>query len=318
MLDPRIKMRHLDSFIEVAKFGKFSIAADKLAVSQPAISKTIKELEDYLGVTLFIRNSKGITLTSYGDMFLRHVELGLGSIKFAVNGVKQGKSDALPQIAIGVLPTVAALLMPKAIQYFSESGLANNIHLYDGPNTLLIDQLRHSDIDLMVGRLADPSAMQDLSFIHLYSEHVCFIVRPDHPLLSQKTPPEVKDIVHYQVLIPLPKSISRPVVDKLLISHGISELPNHIETSLARFGRQYVQQSDAVWITSRGIAIDDINQGILVALPIATEDTRGPVGLTCRPGASQNVALDAMINAIRRAANELDTKFNQGKPVFPP
>jgi len=201
--------------------------------------------------------------------------------------------------------------MPRAIRYFTEMGLENNIHLYDGPNTLLIDQLRQGDIDLMVGRLAKPSDMQDLSFIHLYSERVCFIVRPNHPLLLQENPPEVKDIINYQVLIPLPRSISRPVVDQLLISNGISALPNHIETSLARFGRQYVQQSDAVWVTSRGIAIDDINHGILVALPIATEDTRGPVGLTYRPDAIQTPALQTMIKAIRRTASELDESFNQ-------
>ncbi len=237
--------------------------------------------------------------------------MGLGSIKFAVDGIQQGTSSVAPQISIGVLPTVAALLMPKAIQYFTAAGLDNNIHLYDGPNTLLIDLLRSGDVDLMVGRLAEPSVMQDLSFIHLYSERVCFVVHPAHPLLQLGRLPEVKDIIDFQVVIPLPKSISRPVVDRLLISHGISELPNHIETGLARFGRQYVQQSDAVWITSKGIAVDDINRGILVELPIETDDTRGPVGLTYRPGASQNMALDAMINAIRQAANELDEKFQQ-------
>lgn len=65
-IDTRIKFRHLVCFLEVARQGTLARAADKLAVSQPAISKTLRELEDLLGASLFVRGHGGVTLSEAG------------------------------------------------------------------------------------------------------------------------------------------------------------------------------------------------------------------------------------------------------------
>ncbi|MEC9197039.1 MAG: LysR family transcriptional regulator, partial [Pseudomonadota bacterium] len=72
MIDPQIRMRHIRCFLETARLGSLSAAADALHVSQPAASKTIKELEDILGVALFDRSGRRLTLTRAGSLFQRH------------------------------------------------------------------------------------------------------------------------------------------------------------------------------------------------------------------------------------------------------
>ena len=70
-LDTRIKYRHLLCFLEIARQGSLARAADMLAISQPAISKTLKELEDLLEARLFARSRQGVELTPAGTRFMR-------------------------------------------------------------------------------------------------------------------------------------------------------------------------------------------------------------------------------------------------------
>jgi LysR family transcriptional regulator, pca operon transcriptional activator len=72
MVDQRIKFRHLQTFVEVARQKSVIRAAEILHVSQPAVTKTIRELEDILGVSLFDREGRGIRISRYGEVFLRH------------------------------------------------------------------------------------------------------------------------------------------------------------------------------------------------------------------------------------------------------
>ena len=71
-IDTRIKFRHLVCFLEVARQGSLAWASDKLAISQPALSKTLKELETLLAATLFVRSKSGAALAEAGVAFLRY------------------------------------------------------------------------------------------------------------------------------------------------------------------------------------------------------------------------------------------------------
>lgn len=71
MVDQRIKFRHLQTFVEVARQKSVIRASEILHVSQPAVTKTIRELEDILGVSLFDREGRGIRISRYGEVFLR-------------------------------------------------------------------------------------------------------------------------------------------------------------------------------------------------------------------------------------------------------
>jgi LysR family pca operon transcriptional activator len=153
----------------------------------------------------------------------------------------------------------------------------------------------------VVGRLADPERMSGLSFEHLYSERVAFIVRPDHPL-RKAAPFKLSEIAHYPVLVPSEGSIIRPMVERLLIANGIAALPDTIETVSMAFGRQYTRMTDAVWIISRGVVVQDIADEILAELPVATETTTGSVGLTTRSDAAPSVPALLLMQAIREVA----------------
>lgn len=300
-IDPRIKFRHLQAFVEVARQKSVNKAAELLHVSQPAMTKTIRELEDMLGVALFERDGRGIRMTRYGEVFQRHAGATMTALRQAVDSVSQEAARAGAPVRVGALPTVSARIMPQAMTRFLAEGTATPVKIVTGENAVLLEQLRVGDLDLVVGRLAAPDKMTGLSFEHLYSERVLFVVRADHLLLAPGT--NLFDrLQDFPLLMPTRNSVIRPVVEQFLIAHGVSVPATQIETVSDSFGRAYLRMSDAVWIISEGVVAGDIADGVLAALPLDTDDTRGPVGLTMRTDTLPSLALTLLTNAIRDAA----------------
>lgn len=303
MIGSRVKYRHLHTFVEVARQKSVVKAADSLNISQPAVTKTIRELEETLGVALFERDGRGIRITRPGEVFLRHAAASLTALRQGIDSVSQELLDNVPPVRIGALPTVSTRIMPRAMGLFLQEQTRSRIKIVTGENSVLLEQLRVGDLDLVVGRLAAPEKMAGFSFEHLYSEQVLFIVRAGHPLLAGGS--VFGGLADYPVLMPTRGSVIRPFVEQFLIANGVAGLPTQVETVSDAFGRAFVRESDAIWIISSGVVAGDIADGMLAALPIDTSETRGPVGLTLRTDAPPSLPLSILMQTIRQAASEV-------------
>ncbi|WP_105371310.1 pca operon transcription factor PcaQ [Neorhizobium huautlense] len=304
MINSRVKFRHLHTFVEVARQKSVVRAAEILHVSQPAVTKTIRELEDALGVSVFEREGRGIRITRYGEVFLRHAGAALTALRQGIDSVSQELFDSAPPVRIGALPTVSTRIMPRAMGLFLAEKTGSRVKIVTGDNAVLMEQLRVGDLDLVVGRLASPEKMAGLSFEHLYSEQVVFAVRCGHPLLESKQS-VFEGLSDYPVLMPSRGSIIRPSVEQFLIANGVATLPTQVETVSDAFGRAFVKSSDAIWIISAGVVAAEIADGNLAALPIDTTETRGPVGLTMRVDAETSTPLAILMQTIRQSAAEI-------------
>ncbi|MBL1375868.1 pca operon transcription factor PcaQ [Zobellella iuensis] len=302
MLENRIKFRHLQCFIEVARQNSVSRAADVLALTQPAVSKKLKELEEMLEVQLLDRSKKGVALTQFGEVFLKYAGASMSALREGTDSLVQAQMKGKVRINVGVLPTVAASVLPAAVLRFRQAGMEATLNLVDGPNTLLLGQLRVGELDLVVGRLAEPELMTGLSFQHLYSERVTLVVRPGHPLLTRTPLNNIQDIRQFNVLFPTKESIITQAAERFLISQGVGLPPDRIETISVPFGKEYIRQTDAIWMISRGVVAREIADGELVELPFDTKETLGPVGLTTRADTIPSPAVQMLMNAVRDAA----------------
>lgn len=303
MIDRRIKFRHIQCFVEIAQEHSLKLAADKLNLTQPAISKTLKELEEIIGATLMTRSRAGISLTPQGKMFLHFAQISLASLQQGLDGVEQAGEQARATLKVGALPSVSASFLPAAVREFTALAPSVMLKILDGPHGYLIERLRLGEIDLVIGRLGRPVTMEGISFTQLYSERVDFVVRAGHPLLDA---PDIKKIVDWPVLYPTEGSAIRPLVERYLIANGVGDIPNRIETVSGAFGRIYTRQSDAVWIISSGVVRNETVGGNLVRLPFDSDITKGPIGLMTRPDTRPSPEEQVFRLAVQTAIEKLE------------
>ncbi|QQR41086.1 pca operon transcription factor PcaQ [Devosia rhizoryzae] len=299
MIDPRIRLRHIACFLEVARLRSMAGAAAALSISQPAATKTVQELELLLGNQLFDRSRRRLALTPFGETFFRYASTSLAALRQGIDAARGAKETAI--VRVGALPTVSARILPEAVRDFTAEATGATTRIITGPNGYLLSLLRTGDVDIVLGRMAEPEAMLGLSFEHLYSERIVLAVRPGHPILA-RTGFNLPMIEAYQLLVPTPDSVIYPVVQRIFFASGVSDLRDEIETVSNAFGHAYIRQTDAIWIISEGVVSNEVAAGRLVLLPVDTSQTLGPVGLTTRTDTTPSLATTTFMQAVRQVA----------------
>lgn len=302
IIDNRIKFRHLQCFIEVVRQGGVVRAADALSLTQPAVSKKLRELEEMLGVELLNRHRKGVELTRFGELFLRYALNSTDALREGISRVSAASHVENSPVVLGVLPTIAASLMPEALLRFKHLMPSVDVTLLTSTNRTLLDTLRMAELDLVVGRLGSQAQMQGLVFEQLYQERIAIVVRPGHPVLGL-SPFSLPMLSDFPLLMPPPDSVIRSLVDQFMTLSGIRPNRNRIETISHEFGKSYVRQTDTIWFISHGAVAEDIREGRLAEVPYEDDTTHGPVGLIRQvdyyPSEAQKV-LEAQIRQLSR------------------
>ncbi|MDP5305978.1 pca operon transcription factor PcaQ [Paracoccus spongiarum] len=302
-MDRRIKIRHLQALTEIIRQGSLKRAAERLYLTQPAISRTLAELEEIVGAELLNRGRGGVTLTAQGEFFHRYAQASLSALEQGLAGIDEaGRAGAL-QLRLGALPSVAARLMPEVATEIAAEAPQLRLVIVDGPHGYLTGQLRGGALDMVIGRLGAPDTMRGLRFTQLYLEQVAVVVRPGHPILAD---PDLRRIGDWPVIYPSPGSAIRPFVERLLIAEGIAPPQQRIETVSGAFGRALVPDSDAVWFISAGVVAREVAAGRLVRLPVATGLTEGPVGMMTRADSTDGPAQQLFMQAVGRVLDRLE------------
>lgn len=299
-IDTRIKFRHLVCFLEIARQRSFARTADALAISQPAVSKTLKELEDILQASLFERNQNGVQLTPAGLTFMRYAGPCVQALRDGVNTVRT--STAQPHtVRIGVLSTVETLLIPQVVLRLHQRHPGLVISVANGPGAYLLGQLRTGELDLVVGRMTDSPDIQGLTFEHLYSESMTLAVRPSHPLLS--APNIGTELGNYPLIVPLANTTIRQHADSLFVQCGISMPSQRLETLSVALSRHYVLASDAVWVAPMDAVRVDFHNGELAELLLPCQEPGGSVGICRNTSLTPTTAMEWFCEVLREVAH---------------
>jgi len=314
LADSRVKFRHLQCFLAVAQFGSVQKAAESLSVTQPAVSKTIAELEAVLGVKLFERGRHGAVPTHEGQLFMPHASACVSALRQGVELLARDDGAATATVDIGVLPTVATALVPPVLRAFSAQWPRAIVRLTTASNAELLERLKAGEISFAVGRLADPERMVGLSFEQLYSEPLVVVVRAGHPLHDGAGLPA--RLADFPLVLPPFGTLIRQAADGLLAAWGAAPMSSFVEMLSVSVGRALALENDAVWFVPSGVVEYDLRHGALVRLPLPSAGSEEPVGLILRTDTQPSVAGRALIDAVRRAARERGGRAaDEGAPV---
>ncbi|MFY0991725.1 pca operon transcription factor PcaQ [Halomonas sp. C05BenzN] len=301
MLNARIKLRHLQAFLEVARQRSFARAADRLAITQPGMSKTIRELEEILGTALFERSARGVALTQAGLTLLRHAGPAIRALEEGVSALGETR-DAIRWLRVGALSTVESRLLPEAIQRWQQAEAGETgVNVVTGASAFLLSRLRRGELDLVVGRMTEAREIRDLTFEHLYYERLVLVVRAGHPLAGVE-PLEARRLEDYPWVLPPPRTTLRQQVDSFCVRHSL-HLPGHqLETLSLPLSHRYTRSCDAVWVAPEEAVREALVDGRLCELALPLERQGGSVGLCTNTSLEPSLALEGFCETLREVA----------------
>ena len=299
LFSQRIRLRHLHTFVAVAQQGTLGRAAETLNLSQPALSKTLNELEQLTGTRLFERGRLGAQLTLVGEQFLTHAVKVLDALNSAGQALnrKEGLNNDI--VRIGALPTAALGILPTVIGQFHKQQKDITLQVATMNNTMLLAGLKSGEIDIGIGRMSDPDLMSGLNYELLFLESLKLVVRPGHPLLQETV--TLSRVMEWPAVVSPKGTVPRQNAETLLQSQGCKMPAGCIETLSASLSRQLTVDFDYVWFVPSGAVKDDLRRGVLSALPIATQGAGEPIGILTRVDATLTPGTQTLLSAIRKS-----------------
>ncbi|PWD05367.1 LysR family transcriptional regulator [Salmonella enterica subsp. enterica serovar Anatum] len=299
LFSQRIRLRHLHTFVAVAQQGTLGRAAETLNLSQPALSKTLNELEQLTGTRLFERGRLGAQLTVPGEQFLTHAVKVLDALNTAGQALNRKEDASADVVRVGALPPAALGILPAAIGRFHQQQKSTSLQVATMNNTMLLAGLKSGEIDLGIGRMSDPELMGGLNYELLFLESLKLVVRPGHPLLQETI--TVSRVMEWPVVVSPKGTVPRQNAEALLQSQGCKMPAGCIETLSASLSRQLTVDYDYVWFVPSGAVKEDLRQATLVSLPVPTQSAGEPIGILTRVDIPLSTGAQMLIAAIRKS-----------------
>ncbi|EEJ2567544.1 LysR family transcriptional regulator [Salmonella enterica subsp. enterica serovar Hartford] len=299
LFSQRIRLRHLHTFVAVAQQGTLGRAAETLNLSQPALSKTLNELEQLTGTRLFERGRLGAQLTVSGEQFLTHAVKVLDALNTAGQALNHKEDASADVVRVGALPTAALGILPAAIGRFHQQQKSTSLQVATMNNTMLLAGLKSGEIDLGIGRMSDPELMGGLNYELLFLESLKLVVRPGHPLLQETI--TLSRVMEWPVVVSPKGTVPRQNAEALLQSQGCKMPAGCIETLSASLSRQLTVDYDYVWFVPSGAVKEDLRQATLVSLPVPTQSAGEPIGILTRVDIPLSTGAQMLIAAIRKS-----------------
>lgn len=298
----RLRLRHLELLVSLARTQNISHTAQALNMTQPALSKWLKELEDDLGLALFERHARGLKPTAQGRILVEHarrIEAQLDLARDDMAVLREGGSGV---VSIGTSGASAADTVPLAVLRLLARDPQAQVRLAESTMDRLLDQLAHGELDIVVGRSMPEGSHPEVRVEPLYLEPVQLVARPRHPLFGRKSV-QWPDLLAYRwVLWPRGTPI-RSALEAALAQAGQPLPPNHIESNSVTLNLTLLSHSDMIGAASHRAALRYAQMNAMRVLPIRLS-AFGSVAMYWRREGADRPAVAQALECLRAVVGE--------------
>ena len=256
----------LNTLLKVYEMGSYTRAAEKLSLTQPAVSKHIRQLERELGVSIFDRTGPKLRLTPEGKLIVRYAERVIA----LSDGLRRALADrnrAVDRLRVGVTHTSESSIVAEVLARYTEENVNTRITLRTDALASLHEMLKSYQIDIAIveGDVSDPA----IRTIRLDTDNLAVAVSNEHPLASRPSV-TIDELRRERLILRLPSSGTRTLFDANLESRGMSPDDFNVILEVDNIAtiKDLVRRNYGVSVLARSACMDELRKGKIRMLPI--------------------------------------------------
>lgn len=279
-IERRVTLGQLRALIAVDEAGSFALAAMRTGLSQPALHRAARDLEQQLGVPLLMRQGRTVQPTPAAGRFLRFARLARAELQAGLDEIAALRSTGAGRIVVGTMPLARAVLLPQALARFARTYPAASVEVVEAPYLELLARLREGEMDLLVGAMRDPVPVGDVVQEPLYTDDPVIVARAGHPLAG--TDPPFAALEGYPWVIAAAGTPTRQRWEQMFADHGLTPPRLRVECGSVLVIRGLMLEDDWLTLMARDQFLFERRAGLLVEIPGAGIALRRRIGLTMR------------------------------------
>lgn len=256
----------LNTLLKVYEMGSYTRAAEKLSLTQPAVSKHIRQLERELGVSIFDRTGPKLRLTPEGKLIVRYAERVI-ALSDGLRRALADRSRAVDRLRVGVTHTSESSIVAEVLARYTEENVNTRITLRTDALASLYEMLKSYQIDIAIveGDVSDPA----IRTIRLDTDDLAVAVSNEHPLASRPSV-TIDELRRERLILRLPSSGTRTLFDANLESRGMSPDDFNVILEVDNIAtiKDLVRRNYGVSVLARSACMDELRKGKIRMLPI--------------------------------------------------
>jgi LysR family pca operon transcriptional activator len=288
----------------VAEHESVLRAARALGMSQPAVTKTLHEIEDLVGVAIFDRMPRGVLLNEYGRAFLTRARRILAEVERVGDDLAHVADGRAGTIVVGALPSAASGLMPASLARFRKAHPGLVARVVHGRMDQLLPRLEAGSLDMVVGRLYEPRVPDDFRRQVLYDEPISILCRAGHPVLERANP-TLDAIAGYDFVLPSLEQRIGQDVERAVAALKLEPASPPLRSTSLSFIRELLLGSDTLTILSRMMMAGDLLRRAVRIVPLSVPTPSRPAGLITLRQRKPSPGIDALVAILRTYIGEL-------------
>jgi DNA-binding transcriptional LysR family regulator len=303
MLHNWLRYRHLALIDSLARTGNMHSSAQQLGLSQPAVSKMLRDIENQFGFTLFERLNRELPATELGAEVVAYAQRALNdcqTFSYRLESLRQGGHGYL---RVGAIFAATAHALPEALLRLKGRRPLLTIELLEDTSDHLLKLLEHKQLDMVVGRFTDHPQRQRFDFMALAEEPFLLIARPEHPLCARHrvSPMQLTEWpwVLYPLNTPLRQSLEQSFSDA-----GVTAPANSIETTSVQTTLKLLGNSNTLALLPEAVVRQNLLDGSLKQLQTNLAPPPLAYGVLLRKEEPISSAARDLIEALRAAILE--------------
>ncbi|VCU71967.1 Hydrogen peroxide-inducible genes activator [Pigmentiphaga humi] len=322
-----MNLRTLKRFLAIAELGSINKAAAHLNVSQPSLTKDLQDLEEALGVELFTRNARGVSLTSFGETIYTRAKLVDAEFRKLESEARALRDVSMGEVNVGVVPGLLQnQILPKATLNLTQRARRLTVNYRFGHRSSMLGPLLRGDLDFVIVGIEDDEYADELVSEPLFPDRTALFVRADHPILATFDGAGAH-LAEYPWLVLSECSQLEVMLRQMMRAQGTPFANSVIRTDSFYFFRSTLVASDCIGLARYDSARLEKHTGNIVELPLQPAVRKKLlsthlIGVAYRRDTMLSTASKALIQEIRHLTDdllqqEITTDMRTGAAIAP-